>query len=630
MSFNHRSIFARTGLSVAVVMSVMSSAAAAEELYKLVEVVVTAARTAQTVDETLAPVTVISREQIERSQAKSVTEVLRTTPGLQVTESGGQGSLTSIFLRGTNSNHTLVLVDGVRINDATGGMPSIPYLNPDQIERIEIVRGPKSSLYGADAIGGVIQIFTRRGSGDPRLTVKVGGGSRKTSNADLNYGGKVENTSFNVNTSFFETQGFDRSVSADADDDAYRNKSASVNVRHSFKNNSEAGFSIVHNQGKSEYDTSNDSEAFTEFSNTIYQLNYRFPVNDVWDARLEAGYSVDDNANLAKKVNTGIISNTSKFKTNRKTLAWVNDVAWNDTQLLTIGADYYKDDVDDGKAYIKPDSGKNITTRSNKAVFVQNQSDLGWSDLVVGLRTDDNDAYGAHTTGNIAWGIPLPNAMKVIASYGTAYRAPTMYQLYAPESVYDGVTYKSNPNLRPEKSESYELELKGNMRNFYWSVSIFENNIDDLITGEQIGNVSMQKNVAKARIRGLELVMGGNFSGWDIASNLTFLDPKDLSTGDILLKRARQELNIGLDRQIGQFSLGGELRARSKTMHYGTPAVPAPGYGVFDLRASMQVAPEIKTEVKLVNAFDKDYQTTLGYNPEPRGVFASVIWSPEL
>lgn len=636
MSFNQRSIFVRIGLSVAVAMSVMSSVVVAEEVYKLEEVVVTAARIAQTVDETLAPVTVINREQIERSQAQSVTELLRTTPGLQITENGGHGSSTSIFLRGTNSNHTLVLVDGVRINDATGGMPSIPYLDPDQIERIEIVRGPKSSLYGADAIGGVIQIFTRRGSGDPRLTVRVGGGSRTTSNADLNYGGKVENTSFNVNSSFFETQGFDRYVPEDADgddDDAFRNKSASINVRHSFENNSEAGFSIVHNQGKSEYDAWNATEAYTEFSNTIYQLNYRLPVNDVWDTRFEAGYSIDDNDNLIKHANTGTISSTGTFKTNRKTFAWVNDVAWSDTQLLTAGADYYKDDIDDGKDYIEPDSGENITTRSNKAIFVQNQSDFVWSDLIVGLRTDDNDAYGAHTTGNIAWGFPLPYAMKFIASYGTAYRAPTMAELYAPESG-SGDIYLSNQNLKPEQSESYELELRGDIASAYWSVSVFENNIDNLIVNKGIGNTTggntiyQKSNVDKSRIRGVELSLGGNIFGWDLVSNITFLDPKDLTTGDILLKRARREFNASLDRQFGQFTVGGDFTARGQTTHWGGDK--APGYGVLDLRTAMQVTSTVKVEAKLVNAFDKEYQTTLDYNPEPRGIFATFIWSPQL
>ena len=635
MTLNQASCFKRPWVSITVAMAALSGPAQGQKAHQLNEIVVTAARTAQTVDETLAPITVITREQIEQSQAKSVTDLLRTTPGLQVSDNGGHGSLSSIFFRGTNSNHTLVLVDGVRVNDATGGMPSIPYLNPDQIQRIEIVRGPKSSLYGADAIGGVVQIFTRRGSGDPRLTIKAGGGSRQTSNADLNYGGKINATSFNVNASFFETQGFDRYAPVDPnknldgnEDDAYRNKSASINIRHSFDNNSEAGFSVVHNQGKSEYDQGTD-EVFVDFNNTIYQTNYLLSVNDMWETRLEVGYSVDDNDNLVKDAFTGNTSSVGRFKTNRKTISWINDIAWSDKQLLTTGADYYHDKVNDGQKYINPDSGQVITTRSNKAFFAQNQSEFDWSDLSIALRVDDNDAYGAHTTGNIAWGFPLPREMTIIASYGTAYRAPTMYELYAPISCYD-VCYESNPNLQPEQSQSYELELRGDIASAYWTVSIFQNNIDKLIVNKSIpGTSDFQKaNVDKVRIRGVELTLGGSIHGWDLVSNLTFLDPKDLNTEGILLKRARQEFSLSVDRHFGQFFVGADFLARSQTTHWGGEI--APGYGVLDLRAALQIAPSLKVQAKLLNAFDKNYQTTLDYNSEPRGIFATLIWSPEL
>lgn len=624
--------FARTpaALAIAVAMAGTTGSALAGETYELGEVVVTAARTAQTVDETLAPVTVITRKDIERSQASSVSDLLRKTPGLQVTDSGGQGAATSIFLRGTNSNHALVLIDGVRINSATGGQPAIPYLDTNQIERIEIVRGPKSSLYGADAIGGVIQIFTRKGKGKPQLTVKVGAGSRDSSNADLNFGGQVDNTRFNINTNFQETQGFDRTVSTsdNDDEDAYRNKSFSANISHDFSNDAQLGFSVSHNQGKSEYDGGDPSELFTEFKSTVYHASYNLPVTDNWETRLEIGFSEDDKKEKKKSVQTGDISDNGYFKTDRKTFSWLNDLAWSDNHLLTAGFDYYKDNVDDGKGYINPKTNQKVDSRDNNAIFVQNLSEFGWSDLSVGLRSDDNEAYGNHTTGNVAWGISLPRETKLIASYGTAYRAPTMYELYAPTSSWNGVIYKSNANLKPEKSESYEVELKGQLSQASWAVSIFENNIDDMISYQTVNSVSMPVNVSRARIRGVELSLSTRAFEWDLRSNLTFLDTENLSTGEQLLKRAKQELNISLDRQFGRVEFGGDFRAKSKTMHYG--GVEIAGYGVLDLRAAMLIVPELKAEVKLVNALDKNYQTTAGYNPEPRGGFVTLIWTPKI
>ena len=175
--------------------------------------VVTAARTAQTVDQALAPVTVITRNDIELSQATSVTELLSRTPGMQITTQGGAGSIASVYLRGTKTAQTLILVDGVKINSTISNTAPLQYLDPDMIERIEIVRGPKSSLYGTDAMGGVIQIFTRQGQGRPQLQLKAGAGNRGTGEYGLNYSGEIEGTRVNFGAKLYETRGYDHTDS---------------------------------------------------------------------------------------------------------------------------------------------------------------------------------------------------------------------------------------------------------------------------------------------------------------------------------------------------------------------------------------------------------------------------------
>ncbi|MGI9273458.1 MAG: TonB-dependent receptor, partial [Endozoicomonas sp.] len=267
---------------------------ASDDVYKMDNIVVTASRTAQTIDQALAPVTVITREDIERSQAKDVTELLNKVPGMQIATSGGMGSKAGIYLRGTRTAQTLVLIDGVMTRSGDFGEAPLQYLDPDQIERIEVVRGPKSSLYGPNAVGGVIHIITRQGKGDPRLRLKVGGGSHGTGEYALNYGGEVDGTKFNLGARLYETRGFDRTLTSegvDGDDDAYRNKSISGNVSRRFANDMEAGFRFSHATGKSEYDNNDGNKhqkgPYSLFDVTNISGFVTMPVTQLWNTKLD-------------------------------------------------------------------------------------------------------------------------------------------------------------------------------------------------------------------------------------------------------------------------------------------------------------------------------------------------------
>ncbi len=372
MSFNQRSLFVRTGLSVAVAMSVMSSVAQAEEVYDLGEIVVTAARTAQTVDETLAPVTVINREQIENSQATSVTELLNQAPGVQITSNGGPGSMSGVYIRGTSTSQTLILMDGQKINTASSGSAPLEYINPAQIERIEIVRGPRSTVYGADAVGGVINIITRKGSGDPKLTLTAGVGSRNTGEYGVHFGGESDKTRYSLGARLYETQGYDRTVTEygfDVDDDAYRNKSISGSVSRDFENDISAGVNFAHFEGKSEYDVNSNSSFSIQgyptsyFEETVVNAYVSSAVNDVWDTRLEAGYLRDN------RDDSGAGSPRST-KNNRYSFSWINDVAWLENQFLTTGFDYSNDLVDTTSNYT-------VTERYNVGMFASERDLYG-------------------------------------------------------------------------------------------------------------------------------------------------------------------------------------------------------------------------------------------------------------
>lgn len=622
--------FARSRLAIAtspvftglILTGTLAGAAQAEAVYELGEVVVTAARTSQTVDETLAPVTVINRVQIERSQASSVTELLNKAPGVQMTYSGGSGSKAGVYIRGTKTAQTLILVDGLKINTAGDGDANLQYLDPEQIERIEIVRGPRSSLYGADAVGGVINIFTRKGAGDPRLTVKAGVGSRGTGEYGLNFGGEKDGTKFNLGSRLFETQGYDRTTNklgSEGDDDAFRNKSFSGNFSRDFENSVEAGINFAHAEGKAEYDmgcsifgcsTWPDSPT-SYFNQTSLSTFLTVPVNDDWSVKLDAGYVRDKRSDEENQYGASHATNE------RYSASWLNDISWAANQLLTTGVEYANDKVESSSNY-------SVSERYNAGVFAQNLTSFESSDLQLGGRFDKNEAYGNKTTGNVSWGFDLPKQLRLIASYGTAFRAPTFLDLYYPGS--------ESPDLKPETSKNAELELRGKLGvATQWSVNVFQNDMKDMLVWDSnAGTSGRMENVDEARIIGLEFTVGTLVYGWDINANLSFLDPENRTTGKQLERRARQLFNLDADRNFGRWSLGGTFRAQGKTWDNPANTSEVPGFGTFDLRASVQVTPELKTQFKVVNLLGKEYTTTKGYIDEPRGIFATLIWTPEI
>ncbi len=321
-------------------------------------VVVTATRTARTADETLASVTVITREDIERTQAKSVVELLAGEAGLDAAVNGGYGKSTSLYLRGTNSDHVLVLIDGLKINSATNGIPAWQYLPLDQIERIEIVRGPRSSLYGADAIGGVVQIFTRAPTERFHAGAEAGYGTYGTSRVGADVSGANGATRFSLTGSHFNTDGIDaRAASAgnEGDRDGYRNTSFNARLGHRFANGADVELHAMQAVGHVEYD-GNPNQTASDIGAAGVRLN--FAPSPVWNVKLQTGASRDYTDNFKN----GSFSTT--FNTLRHTASWQNDVTVGKAQLLTLGLDYQDDRIGSTTNYTEKE-------RANRGGFVQ-------------------------------------------------------------------------------------------------------------------------------------------------------------------------------------------------------------------------------------------------------------------
>ncbi len=590
-----------------------------KEYVALAPVIVTASRTAETADETLASVTVITREDIERSQALSVQEVLRGLAGISIANNGGLGKNTSVFLRGTESDHVLVLIDGIKVGSATLGQAAFQDFPMEQIERIEVVRGPRSSLYGSEAIGGVIQIFTRRGGGPLTPFFSVGAGSHSTSSLFAGLSGGGERSWFHVGLSNLDTQGFNACTgkpfpggagcfTIEPDADGYRNRAGSLRLGHRFDNGAEVDFHALRAKGQNEFDGT-----FVNESESVQQViggRLKFSPLSRWQVSLSAGQSRDESDNFLN----GVFR--SRFDTRRDVFSLQNDIALGANQLATVGFDHQNDRVDSTTAFP-------VTSRRNEGIFAQYLARLGRHDLQASLRHDDNEQFGGETTGSVAWGYELVTGLRFTASYGTAFKAPTFNELFFPGF--------GNPNLQPEESRSAEVGLEGTGRAWRWSIHAYQTQVDNLIAFDAA--TFLPQNIDGARLRGIEGVASGTVAGWRIAAHATLLDPENRSSGPnhgkVLPRRAEQSFRLDVDRDIGRATFGATVAAEGRRFDDLANTRRLGSYAVVDLRAEYRPHKDWAVQLKVGNVFDKHYETAAFFPQDGTNVFVTLRYRPQ-
>ncbi len=594
---------------LAAALAAVSSYAAADDITESGPIIVTATRTAQTADASLASVTVITRQDIERSQAQSVSELLTGLAGIDSTVNGGYGKTTSLFLRGTNSDDVLVMIDGVKIGSATLGTTAFEFLPLDQIDHIEIVRGPRSSLYGSEAIGGVIQIFTRRGTGKPDAYATAGAGSYNTRNVSAGLSTAQDGTDISLSAARFKTGGFptQKPPFGDPDKDGFENNSATAGLRHRFDNGADVGVHLFRAQGHTDYDGSSQNN--TNFVQQAVGADLGFSPSDIWRLTLHAGQSQDNTDNFEDT------TYSSRFNTQRDTASWQNDLTLGKDHLLTLGVDRQADHViGDCPPF---NCVFTVDRRTNKGLYGQIQSRLDNNDLLFSLRRDDNDAFGKYSTGNAAWGYALSKTLRLTASYGTAFRAPTFNELYFPNY--------GNPNLQPEKSKSVETGLHGKQAWGGWDVRAYQTSIDHLInTVCDINFNCTAANVDEARIRGLETQVSTTLAGWRSALSLSVTDPRDVATDHILPRRSKRSLRLDADRAFGKTRFGMTWLAQGRRFDDAANTVVVGGYGLLNLRAEYELSRDWRVRAHLDNVFDKQYETVHDYNTPGRSLFVSL------
>jgi vitamin B12 transporter len=611
-------------IAAAASLPLVFSVQAASAPVTLEPLVVTATRTPESEDQTLASVSVIDREEIERRQFRSVPDALRGLPGVSVAGSGGPGQPTSIFLRGTNAGHVLVLIDGVKVGSATLGTAPLQNLPIDQIDRIEVVRGPRSSLYGSEAIGGVIQIFTRRGGGPLRPRFSVGAGSFDTASVSGGVSGGGEHGWFDVGGNFEQTDGIDACAGRafpfagcgvdEPDRDGHRNLGVSARAGYEFSDKAKLDISLLSSDNRTDFDGSIFSGNQSRAEQQVLGAEGTFRPLEPWTLTLSAGRSWDKYRAFYEDdfVPERFVDS---FDTERDTFGIQNDLALLEGQLFTVGVDHQVDRIS-GTVDYTDDS------RRNTGVYGQYLGSIGANEIAASVRYDDYDQFGGQTTGNVAWGYLFDQGIRVSLSYGTAFKAPTFNDLYYPGF--------GNPDLSPEESDSVELGLLGELPMGRWELSVYQTDIDELIAFDAA--TFAPGNIASARIRGLEASGMFEVMEWDLAASLTLLDPKNRSDGpnqgNLLPRRPEQMLQIDLDRQFERWSAGMSVYVAGRSFDDLANGERLDGYTLLGLRAEYALTPSVRVQGRLENALDEDYQTAFLFNQPGRAFYLTLRYEP--
>ncbi|MFK7733572.1 MAG: TonB-dependent receptor [Pseudomonadales bacterium] len=615
-------------LTLAAISLLLTSASVQSAESELETTIVTATRTPMLLSEAFESISVFTRRDIEKLQAIDIFDLLGRTPGVSFVRNGGRGGATGLAIRGNQTDHSLFLVDGVRIGSATLGSATLSAINLRTVERIEVIRGPKSALYGADAIGGVVNIVTRTMDRERPLAIEASYGSNETSEITALAGYSTGSMSLNVVANFFDTQGIDHTEATNGlhgDEDAYRNNSFALNYRQQFNDVVSLKVSYNRNEGENEYDSDClDSTFFTPVECQIFSVTQvdslsallDLEISDVYSSSVQVGRTNDESNNLADNVDLSGTFNGGEFNTTKSELTWVNTFSLPAQNILTAGVDYQLDEVEGSTIYSED-------SRDNLAFFGQLQTEFNALDSIVGVRYDDNEQFGDEVTLSALLGWNINDVFRAYVSYGEGFSPPTFNDLYFPNF--------GDPTFKPEESQNVELGLKADFDTVQVSAAFFQNEIENLI---QFNNTTfLTDQTAEAEISGLEFSVDAELFGFELSLNGSIIDPENKVNGQNLRRRAERVASFDIDRRWDRFGVGISFRAESERFDDPANTLRLAGYSTAGFRASYQVSDQLILEARVDNAFDRQYSTavdfSLGrYQAIGREAFLTIRYTP--
>ncbi|CAM8297605.1 TonB-dependent receptor domain-containing protein [Candidatus Methylopumilus planktonicus] len=590
----------------------------ADTTLKTSDVFVTATRTSIPKKNVIADITLISEEEIKLAGSSSLPELLQRQPGIEISNNGGQGKVSTLFLRGASSTHSVILLDGIRIDSATAGLTAIENIPLSQIEKIEIVRGPASSLYGQDAIGGVIQIFTKKGLNGFKPYISFGYGKYNTSIAQGGIRGGDDTTSYAINLSSQNSRGFsafepNTNPAATAniynlDKDGYRNKSISASLSHKINEKLDINFQYFLSQGKNKYDNRYANwDPSIDWKNTQDQESLSGTVNsqltNYWKSSFRVGLGIDDYVEKQRYISGATREVDNVYKTIQNQITWQNDL------ILPLGSLVLLYDKLDQKINVT-DTSYSKKDRQNNAYMIGYNLNQANHNFQANVRKDFNSVYRDATTGNIGYSYAIDSNWSIASSFGTAFRSPTFNYLYAGSYA--------NPDLQPEKSKNVEAQLKYQSDAEFFSFVTFKNKITDFIISDSTTNFRPY-NINTAEIYGATVSSSHFMNHFQVKSSFTVQSPMNESADKYLPRRSNFFGTVGLNYFIQNWNLGFEATGSGNRYNDAANLFNIPGYIKTNLFADYQINKNLTMNARVDNVLGKNYTYAYEGNPTSDG-----------
>jgi vitamin B12 transporter len=576
-------------------------------------VLVTATRTPQAARDVVSDTLSIGPEEVARSGAGSITELLQRQRGIEVTRNGGPGTNSGVFLRGSNGNQVIVLIDGVRIGSASSGAAAWNAIPLSAVDHIEVVYGPLSTLYGADAIGGVVQIFTRKGQGGLALDAGVLAGTYGTRSGTAGISGSAGAFNYALSAGKERADGFSAtlptSTSYNQDDDGYDRKHANGQLAWQVAQGHELGIQFLHSDQEADYDSGTKVRAWSTQKLDTAAVYSRNRLSDAWQMTTQAAQSRDKSGSFA--------ATASQIDTKQTQFSWQNDIALG-TDSLQLLAEHRKEEIE-----------------SNTAALVRERSTTSWAAsynmkrgdhlLAAAARNDDSSQYGSKSTGSLGYGYRITPGLRVNASYGTSFRAPTFNELY-----YPGYGLPAN---RPEEGRNREIGIHFEQGGTSLGAAAYRNKLTDLLVniapcplpGFRFG---CAYNVNQATLEGISLSarqqLGSNFT---LSASADLQNPRDDISGKLLVRRAKRHGNVALEYTAGSLSTGAEWQLSGYRFDDTANRNRLGGYGLLNLYAAWEFDRSWTATLRWNNVADKHYELARNYATAGSTVYAGLRYS---
>ena len=598
-------------LLVTLAAPALAQTSAPAEVEVLPEMVVTANRIAQPLSDLTADMTIVDRETIERAGVAGVADVLARVPGIEMVRNGGPGSSTSVYLRGADSRFTAVYIDGVRIDSQSTGGASWQGIPLAMIDRVEVLRGAAGAVYGSDAIGGVVQIFTKRGEGPAKPFVGIGVGNHGTYTAEAGVSGGTGGWDYSLGLNRTYSEGFNARTTATANPDKDDYRSNAVNARLGYQINQQhrVEATLLANEVNSGYDASPKLDDRSLVNMYALGLNWQAKWSDVYSTKLQYTQSRDEYE-----------TRPSIYLTDTRLHNYLFQNEWRlGVHTLTAALERREDTLINGGL---------DRDRNQNALALGYGMHSGAHTVQLNVRHDRDSEFGGKTTGSASYGYEFAPNWRASATVGTGFRAPTLYQRF---SKYGDAT------LRPEESKSAELALRWAKGSDSFSATVYRNNVTDLINYVSAGTCPAMAeeyggcyaNVGKARLEGITFAGATRVAKVNLRASVDFQNPRDLGADKVLARRAKRHASLGADTMVGGWNLGAEVQTSAKRFDNAANTKVLGGYTLLNLTASTPIAKDFSLVGRIGNLTDKKYETAGTYATEGRTFYVGLKWMPQ-